>query len=273
MDRKASSIIFLAFFFVSSASAFDILKLLEKDSELSSFSKYLKETKLADQINSRSTITVLAVGNGGVSGLSGKPQDVVKMVLSAHVVLDYYDEQKLIKLAKTNKTSSLTTMLQASGLAQNQQGFINVGLINEGELAFGSAVKGANLDSKLVKSVTSQPYNISVLQVTSLLEIPSLGAASPGAAPKSSHSKAPSPSQSQSPSPSSDDDKEVPSPSPSDDDKAISSPPVSGDSPAEAPEKEKASSDAAPAPSPSAASRVEVALGAGLVIALASLLA
>lgn len=270
MDRKASSIIFLAFFLVSSASAFDILKLLEKDSELSSFSKYLKETKLADQINSRSTITVLAVGNGGVSGLSGKPQDVVKMVLSAHVVLDYYDEQKLSKLAKTNKTSSLTTMLQASGLAQNQQGFINVGLINEGELAFGSAVKGAKLDSKLVKSVTSQPYNISVLQVTSLLEIPNLGAAaSPGAAPKSSHSKAPSPSQ----SPSSDDDKEAPSPSPSDDDKAISSPPVSGDSPAEAPEKEKASSDAAPAPSPSAASRVEVALGAGLVMALASLLA
>lgn len=269
MDRKASSIIFLAFFLVSSASAFDILKLLEKESELSSFSKYLKETKLADQINSRSTITVLAVGNGGVSGLSGKSQDVVKMVLSAHVVLDYYDEQKLTKLAKTSKTSSLTTMLQASGQAQNQQGFINVGLINEGELAFGSAVKGAKLDSKLVKSVASQPYNISVLQVTSLLEIPNLGAASPGAAPKSSHSKAPSPS----PSSSSDDDKEAPSPTPSDDDKAISSPPVSGDSPAEAPEKEKASSDAAPAPSPSAASRVEVALGAGLVMALASLLA
>lgn len=271
MDRKASSIIFLAFFLVSSASAFDILKLLEKESELSSFSKYLKETKLADQINSRSTITVLAVGNGGVSGLSGKSQDVVKMVLSAHVVLDYYDEQKLTKLAKTSKTSSLTTMLQASGQAQNQQGFINVGLINEGELAFGSAVKGSKLDSKLVKSVASQPYNISVLQVTSLLEIPNLGAASPGAAPKSSHSKAPSPSPS--PSSSSDDDKEAPSPSPSDDDKAISSPPVSGDSPAEAPEKEKASSDAAPAPSPSAASRVEVALGAGLVMALASLLA
>ncbi|XP_024164723.1 fasciclin-like arabinogalactan protein 3 [Rosa chinensis] len=285
MDRKASSIIFLAFCLVASASAFDILKLLQKDSELSEFSKLLKETKLADQINQRKSITVLAVGNGGVSALSNVSPDEVKMLLSAHVVLDYFDEQKLKGTVKKEPTT-VTTMLQATGKAQHQQGFIKVGLV-KGEIAFGSAVKGAKMDSKLIKSVTSQPFDISVLKVSSLIEIPDLGSAS---APK----KAPSPSEDDdtAPAPSEDDDTAAPAPSedddtaapaPSEDDETdFSSPPEPEDSsteapenapeksPQKAPEKEKPS---ATAPAPSAASHVEMALGAGLVMGLASLLA
>ncbi|XP_062023322.1 fasciclin-like arabinogalactan protein 3 [Rosa rugosa] len=275
MDRKASSIIFLAFCLVASASAFDILKLLQKDSELSEFSKLLKETKLADEINKRKSITVLAVGNGGVSALSNVSPDEVKMLLSAHVVLDYFDEQKLKGTVK-KEPITVTTMLQATGKAQNQQGFIKLGLV-KGEIAFGSAVKGANLDSKLIKSVTSQPSDISVLKVSSLIEIPDLGSAS---APK----KAPSPSEDDdtaAPAPSEDDDTAAPAPS-EDDETDFSSPPEPEDSPTEAPENapekspEKAPEKEKPsatAPAPSAASRVEMALGAGLVMGLASLLA
>ncbi|KAM5566203.1 fasciclin-like arabinogalactan protein 3 [Rosa sericea] len=280
MDRKASSIIFLAFCLVASASAFDILKLLQKDSELSEFSKLLKETKLADQINERRSITVLAVGNGGVSALSNVSPDEVKMLLSAHVVLDYFDEQKLKGTVKKEPTT-VTTMLQATGKAQHQQGFIKIGLV-KGEIAFGSAVKGANLDSKLIKSVTSQPSNISVLQVSSLIEIPGLGSASaPKKAPSPSEDDdtAPAPSEDDdtAPAPSEDDDTAAPAPS-EDDETDFSSPPEPEDSPTEAPEKspEKAPEKEKPsatAPAPSAASRVEMALGAGLVMGLASLLA
>ncbi|XP_050365672.1 fasciclin-like arabinogalactan protein 14 [Argentina anserina] len=273
MDRKASSIIFLSFFLVASASAFDILKLLEHDSELSSFSAALKESKLADQINKRSTVTVLAVDNGGVSGLSSMSADEAKKVLAAHVVLDYFDEPKLKGLAKKDKPTTVTTMLQSTGEAQNQQGFINVGINKAGDIAFGSAVKGSGLDSKFVRSVTEQPYNISVLQVSSLIEIPDLVAASPGSAPK----KAPAPAK--------EDDvveEDAVAPSPDDVDEAVlSSPPVSGDSPTEAPEnapehspeKPVTADTHAPPTNPSAASRVELALGAFLVMGLASILA
>ncbi|BBG95406.1 FASCICLIN-like arabinogalactan protein 14 precursor [Prunus dulcis] len=268
MENKASTILCLALLFIvfsSSASAFDITKLLEKQSEFSNFNTYLKETKLGEQINSRSTITVLAVGNGAISSLAGKSQDVVKKILSAHVILDYYDEQKLTKLAKSSKVTTLTTMFQSSGQAQNQQGFINTGIINEGELAFGSAAKGSKLNAKLVKSVVSQPFNISVLQVSELIDIPDIAASSPAGSPKSS------PSPSKAPSSSSDD--EAPSASPksskskaptSSDETTSSSPPV--------PDEAGSSTAPAPAPAPSAASRVEMAVGAGVMIGLASLL-
>ncbi|TQD83787.1 hypothetical protein C1H46_030668 [Malus baccata] len=258
-NTKDSVILCLAFFLVfSSASAFDIVKLLEKQSDFSSFTNYLKETKLGDEINKRSTITVLAVDNGGISSISGKSQDVIKKILSAHVVLDYYDQKKLTNLITSSKVSTLTTMLQSTGQAKDQQGFINLGKIDEGGLAFGSAVKGSKLNAKFVKSVVSQPFNISVLQISNVIEIPDISAASsPASSPKSSASPAPSPlkkSSSDAPSPSSE----------------VSSPPVSGDA-------SSASSPSADAPAGSSSSTTgshrEMAVGAGVVImSLASLL-
>lgn len=142
---------------------------------------------------------------------------------------------------------------------------VNVGVLKSGEVAFGSAVHGGGLDSKYIKFVTAQTYNISVLQVSSLIEIPDL---SPGAAPKAAPA-------------AEDDSDDAAAPSPDDEDPTLSSPPVSGDSPTEAPEaatektpeEKPAHGEHAPAPAPSAASRVEMTLGAGLVMALASLFA
>ena len=276
-NTKASVILCLALFLVfSSASAFDIVKLLEKQSDLSSFTNYLKETKLGDEINKRSTITVLAVDNGGMSSISGKSQDVIKKILSAHVVLDYFDQKKLTSLAGSSKESTLTTMLQSSGQAKDQQGFIIVGK-SDGEIAFGSAVKGGKLNAKLVKAVVSQPYNISVLQISNAIEIPDISAASsPAGSPKSSASPASSPSsKSSSDAPSPSDDSASPksskAPSPSDE---VSSPPVSGDAtPSSSPSSDGPTGSSSSAPSPSAASHVEMAFGAGVVImGLASLL-
>lgn len=98
-------------------------------------------------------------------------------------MLDYYDVEKLTTLPK--KTTVLTTLLQSSGLAVGQQGFLDVSLVNEGEIAFGSAVKGSSLNVKLVKSVVARPYNISVLEVTSPIVPPGIDqvAASPKSPP------------------------------------------------------------------------------------------
>ncbi|KAF3447631.1 hypothetical protein FNV43_RR12818 [Rhamnella rubrinervis] len=292
--HKASSLLFMVAFLLSSsvATAFNITKLLGNFPDFSNLNDLFTQTKLNDQINSRQTITVLAVNNAGLSGLSGKPLDLVKKVLSAHVILDYYDVQKITELGVSNKTTTLTTLFQASGGAVNQQGFINIALINEGEIAFGSAVKGAKMDSKLVKMVASQPYNISVLQITQPISIPGIDSspssqrpsAAPVPAPKKSPATAPAPSKkSRAPTPAP--SKKSDSPAPSDEaeapaslsdaptaeapasdapapaaDTPVSDGPVS-DSPASSP-----AADAAP--KASGASRSEMMVGAGMMTTL-----
>lgn len=293
MNHKASSLLFLIAFllFSSACTAFNITKLLGHFPDFSNLNELLTKTNLNDQINSRQTITVLAVNNAALSGLSGKPLDLVKKVLAAHVILDYYDVQKITELGFSNKTSTLTTLFQASGAATNQQGFINVALVNEGEIAFGSAAKGAKLDSKLVKMVASQPYNISVLQITQPISIPGINSspsssqspsAAPVPAPKKSPATAPAPAQkSEAPAPSSQSESPAsPSdaPTPSSDAPAADAP--SSDAPAaDAPTSDAPASDApattppadhkvADAPKASGASRGELMVGAGMMTTL-----
>ena len=185
MGYKNSCLLCLSLFLAISSSihALDITKLLGKYPEFATFSKYLTETKLTEEINKRNTITILAVDDGAVSALSGKSQQTVKAILSTHVILDYYDQKKLIE-AQGNE-QQLTTLYQSSGLAVNEQGFLKVALVGEGEIAFGSAVKGAAFNVSLVKTVTTQPYNISILQVTKLITFPGVDSLAPTPSPPS----------------------------------------------------------------------------------------
>ncbi|BFG18698.1 hypothetical protein CerSpe_049720 [Prunus speciosa] len=290
MEHRASSILFfffLALFLVffsspSSVSAFNITKILEKQSDFSNFNNLLSQTKLADEINRRSTITILAVDNGGVGGLSGQSSDMAKKILSVHVVLDYYDQDKLKKIFKSNKSATLTTLFQSTGLARGEQGFIKISE-NNGQISFGSAAKGGNGNSvNFVKSVVSQPYNISVLQVGSIINVPDIESSSSGHASAPNSAKAPSPSKSkkndsddEAPSPSNDESSSDKAPAPSkhkgkDKENDNSSPPVSADSPSES----TAPTPSAPAPSAASRTREIMAVGAGVVImGLVSLLA
>ncbi|KAM5566200.1 fasciclin-like arabinogalactan protein 14 [Rosa sericea] len=271
-NKTKASMFFFALFMLSinSCSAFNITKLLNKESDFSTFNKYLSETKLADQINKRSTITVLAVANDAMGGLSNDDSFTLKSVMSVHVILDYYDKEKLAKLAKNNRSATLTSLFQSSGVAQNQQGFVRVEVV-DGEIFFGSASKGAQMNSKLVKSVTAQPYNISVLEVSSIIGVPNINASpAPEKAPAPKKGKSPSPEdEAESPSEdtaespaddTSDSDSEAPSPSKARD----STPPkpgyeddlVTADSPSSTP---------APAPSKNDARATAAEMGVGVV--------
>merc|ERR1712226_414550 len=286
MDSKASSLLFFALFlaFSSAALAFNITMLLDRHPDFSSMNDYLSKTQLDKQINSRNTITVLAVDNKAIAGLSGLNLDEVRKILSVHVVLDYYDVQKLSTLTK--KSTLLTTLFQASGTAMNQQGFVNVSIINEGEIAFGSGVKGSKLDSKLVKSVAAQPFNISVLQISSAIVPPGITVANPpGASPPPTNAPTPGKAPSNNPVP------EAPSPTgagtpeespaPVADTPAEADTPAGADSPAEANAPATADSpgsESAEAPAPEASttastsSRTTVASGVvfGVVMGLVS---
>ncbi|KAL5184809.1 Fasciclin-like arabinogalactan protein 3 [Glycine soja] len=180
MDFKNSSLLCLTLFLACSSAirAFDITQLLGQYPEFSTFNKYLTETKLADQINSRNTITVLAVEDSAMHSIAAKSPEAIKAIIGTHVILDFFDEKKLMEAQASSQ--QLTTLFQASGLAVNQQGFLKVALVGEGEIAFGSAASDAPADAtELVRTVTSEPYNISILQVTKPILAPGVDSPTP----------------------------------------------------------------------------------------------
>ncbi|CAN4077176.1 unnamed protein product [Withania somnifera] len=245
----------------SSASAFNITRILDQYPDYSTFNELLSKSGLATDINHRGTITVLAVPNGAVGDLTSKSDDVLKRVLSTHVVLDYYDPMKLQKMK--DKTAKMTTMFQQSGKAAYDQGFLNV-TAKDGSFVFGSAVVGAQRDSKLEKSVMNQPYNISILGISQPIVTPGLdGTMAPISAPppkvhapKSSppaeeeeeESEPPSEEVAESP------EKQTEAPAPSEDTATPASSPDADSPPADA------------APTPSSAGKLKVSFGLFVVL-------
>ncbi|RWW04036.1 hypothetical protein GW17_00032758 [Ensete ventricosum] len=192
MAGQPTLLLFLPFLLLFPlAASHNITTMLAKFSDFSTFSDLLTRTQVASDINSRKTITVLAVNNDAMSSASGQPTDALKKILSLHVVLDYYDGDKIHKLP--NRSAILTTLFQSSGVASDRSGFLNVTDMDDGQVSLGSAVPGSSLDANFVKVLETQPYNISVLQISSVIVPPGL---SDGAAPKAS----PAPSKSAAPS-------------------------------------------------------------------------
>ncbi|XP_062217370.1 fasciclin-like arabinogalactan protein 14 [Phragmites australis] len=280
------SLLLLLACLATSAAAFNITRLLGEFSNFSTFNDILSQTKLADEINRRQTITVLAVDNGAVSTISSLPSDVQRKVLSMHVILDYYDTAKLGAIK--NKSAMLTTLFQSSGQATDRMGFLNYTKRADGVMVFGSAEPGAQVTSQMVKSIASRPYNISVLQVSAAIVPPGVGSAdnrkarapSPTPAKATTPGPAPAPSKGRKAAPPSKD--EAPAPAPFDDTSAdapadapgpangpaADSPIADGPEAADAPAHEKSSDDAADAPEVSADGRVVASAGLGIVALL-----
>ncbi|XP_028802389.1 fasciclin-like arabinogalactan protein 3 [Neltuma alba] len=261
----------------SAAQAYNITRLLAQYPDFGLFNQYIGDSSLAGEINGRGTVTVLAVDNSSLSSISGRSKDSIKAIVSAHIILDYYDEKKLMNIQ--NDSTTLTTLYQSSGVANNNQGFLLVYNAGGGHFYFGSAVKGAPLNAQFVKTVTTQPYNISVLQVSQPIIPPGIDAQSPWPAP-GAHTTFP---------PKQDDGSEAPAESPSDDDSEADAPSDdTGDGDAEAPSPSPSSAPVpapadAPGPSddsaaddsdsssPSSSTRVKMGL-VGTAMAVASLL-
>lgn len=146
----------------------NITTILAKFPEFSTFNHYLTITHLADDINNRQTITVCAVNNAGMSDLLSKHLSVyaMKNVLSLHVLLDYFGAKKLHQI--TNGTALAATMFQATGTASGSSGFVNITDLKGGKVGFGSE-DGGGTDATFVKSLQEIPYNISVIQISSML--------------------------------------------------------------------------------------------------------
>ncbi|XVF31916.1 hypothetical protein REPUB_Repub17cG0035900 [Reevesia pubescens] len=163
--------LFLFLFFSSSttSNAHNITRILAKHPEFSTFNHYLTTTHLAAEINRRQTITVLALENAAMSSLLAKQLSLytLKNVLSLHVLVDYFGSKKLHQI--TNGTALTGTMFQATGAAPGSSGYINVTDFKGGKVGFGPEDNDGKLDAVYVKSVAEIPYNISVLQISQVL--------------------------------------------------------------------------------------------------------
>ncbi|KAK9080701.1 hypothetical protein SSX86_000459 [Deinandra increscens subsp. villosa] len=164
----------------ATVEAHNITTILAKFPEFSTFNHYLTVTHLAGEINNRQTITVCAVNNAGMSDLLRKHLSVsaMKNVLSLHVLLDYFGAKKLHQI--TDGTALAATMFQATGTATGSSGFVNITDLKGGKVGFGSVESGTT-DATFVRSLQEIAYNISVIQISSVL--PSAEAEAPAPEP------------------------------------------------------------------------------------------
>ncbi|KAF3576747.1 hypothetical protein DY000_02036031 [Brassica cretica] len=172
----------LAFIFsllaiASTVRGYNITKILANYPDYSSFNSYLSQTKLAEEINSYPTITLLALNNDAMASFAGKRQlSVVKKVLSLLTLLDYYDPESLQQISE-GTTLSVTLYNNTAGNAPEYLGYVNITDLYGGQVAFGSAVSGSKLDSYFTKSVKQIPYNISVVEIDAPIIAPGILAA------------------------------------------------------------------------------------------------
>ncbi|ERN05729.1 fasciclin-like arabinogalactan protein 2 [Amborella trichopoda] len=164
---------------ISATSGHNITKILAQFHEFSKFNDYLSRTHLASEINRRTTITVLAVDNAAMDDILAKNYGIyeIKNILSLHILLDYFGAKKLHQI--TNGTALAATLYQTTGSAPGTSGFVNITDEKGGKVSIGADDNGGVLDASYVKSVKELPYNISVLQVSKILNSPSAEAPAP----------------------------------------------------------------------------------------------
>eukprot|EP00249_Psilotum_nudum_P034324 c53259_g1_i1 orf=98-1057(+) len=170
----------------------NITKLLDGLGDYSSFSSLLSKYGVANQINSRNTITVLCPSNAAldpvIASLGNNPsRQTIIDILSYHVLLDYYDLQKIKQIH--NHTAVVTTLFQSTGLAAKNDGSVNITDV-AGNAKLGLPAKNSDLTATVGKQIAAVPYNISLLTIDSVL-IP-IGANVPTASPTPTPSPAPS---------------------------------------------------------------------------------
>ncbi|KAI0501070.1 hypothetical protein KFK09_019288 [Dendrobium nobile] len=182
-SRLACLLLFMAVALASWWSAVichNITAILDNFPDYSIQNGYMSSTKIADEVNSRQTITCLVLPNIVMSALAADHTPAsLKNALRLLVLLDYFDSQKLHDI--DGGTTITTTLFQTTGEAIGQEGFVNITNLRGGRVAFGSAVPGSKLTSDYTKSVRQIPYNISIIEISAPIIFPGLfddGAAS-----------------------------------------------------------------------------------------------
>jgi uncharacterized surface protein with fasciclin (FAS1) repeats len=158
---------------VAAVSSHNITDILDGYPEYSLYNSYLSQTKVCDEINSRSTVTCLVLTNGAMSSLvSNLSLADIKNALRLLTLLDYYDTKKLHSLSDGSELT--TTLYQTTGDASGNMGHVNITNLRGGKVGFASAAPGSKFQATYTKSVKQEPYNLSVLEVSDPITFPGL---------------------------------------------------------------------------------------------------
>ncbi|KAJ3693239.1 hypothetical protein LUZ60_008719 [Juncus effusus] len=153
--------------------AHNITKILALHPEFSDFNHYLTETRLASEINRRLTITVLALDNSAMAPLVARhlTMQTMRHILSLHILVDYYGSKKLHQLSRSSTLSS--SMFQATGAAPGTTGYVNITDHKAGHVTFSAEdLPDGESPATFVKSIKEFPYNLSVVQISTVLASP-----------------------------------------------------------------------------------------------------
>lgn len=162
----------------SPSKSHNITAILDNFPNYSMQNSLMSSTKIADEVNSRQTLTCLVLLNSAMSALAGnRTPSSLKNALRLLVLLDYFDPQKLHDIDGGSAVS--TTLYQTTGEAVGQQGFVNITDYRGGRVAFRSAVPGSKFASMYTRSVRQIPYNISVLEISAPIVFDGLFEGSP----------------------------------------------------------------------------------------------
>ncbi|CAL4937424.1 unnamed protein product [Urochloa decumbens] len=172
----AAAVLLLACLLVASpaARARNITAILDGYKEYKLYNKYLSETKVCDEINSRqsTSMSILVLSNDAMTTLAkdaGDSLPAIKNALRLHSVLDYYDRKKVKKYGD----ESAATLYQATGDAAAATGNVKVVDQEDKNYGFSAATAGARICT-VTKEVETHPFKFAILEVTAPIEFDGL---------------------------------------------------------------------------------------------------
>ncbi|CAN4086045.1 unnamed protein product [Withania somnifera] len=151
--------------------AINITHLLSSYPELSDFNNLLSTTLVATDLTERSSVTLLAVSNTFL-----RNSDVINNhspsssstnladILRYHVLLEYFSWPDLRLIPPAGKL--VTTLFQTTGRAPNDFGSVN---ITRDPSSNAITIHSSNSNAKIINSVKTLPYNLSIFTVDSVL--------------------------------------------------------------------------------------------------------
>lgn len=175
-----------------SVQGFNITKVLEPYPDFSLFNQWLSLTGVVNEVNNRTSITLLATSNDALqSFLSGVPNagakpELVADTLRYQILLTYFGIPELRKI-KVNNFTSVTTLLQTTGRVSGSAGFVDV--YNAGsKFLVGNFIPNSISNETILGNVTQLPFDYSILQISSILAPPPTLTYAPSPAPGVSNS-------------------------------------------------------------------------------------
>uniref|UniRef100_A0ACD5TU12 Uncharacterized protein n=1 Tax=Avena sativa TaxID=4498 RepID=A0ACD5TU12_AVESA len=158
-------------------SAHNITAFLNGHPAYKLYNKYLTETRVCDEINTRAAVTCLVLTDDAMATLvsdAGAELGAIKNALRLHSLLDYWDTKKLRALPAGDTLTD--TFYQAAGNARSDHvGGVKMAKLDGGGFGFKAAASNAdNYDATMTKALKQTPYDFAVLEISAPIEFDGL---------------------------------------------------------------------------------------------------